>query len=56
MYIVNAPMMFTGIWAMIKPWVDEKTRLKIHIKKNPKELLDHVTLINLWNYILLFFL
>lgn len=42
MYIVNAPMMFTAIWAMIKPWLDEKTQKKIHIKGNAKELLEHV--------------
>ena len=42
MYIVNAPMMFTGIWACIRPWLDEKTRQKIHIKGNAKELLEFV--------------
>lgn len=29
MLIVNAPMTFTTVWAVIKPWLDEKTREKI---------------------------
>ena len=29
MMIVNAPMLFTGVWALIKGWLDEKTREKI---------------------------
>lgn len=32
MYIVNAPMLFTGVWAVVKGFIDEKTRKKIHIK------------------------
>lgn len=43
MYIVNAPMMFTAIWACIKPWLDEKTQKKIHIKGSAKELLEYVS-------------
>lgn len=31
MYIVNAPRVFSGIWSMIKPWLDEKTQKKISI-------------------------
>jgi len=31
MFIINAPMLFTGVWAIIKPWIDEKTRAKISI-------------------------
>jgi len=31
MYIINAPMLFSGIWTIIKPWLDEKTRNKITI-------------------------
>jgi len=31
MFIVNAPLLFSGIWAMIKPWLDEKTKSKITI-------------------------
>jgi hypothetical protein len=29
MFIVNAPMLFTGVWAMCKGFIDEKTRAKI---------------------------
>ena len=31
MFIINAPMLFSGIWAMIKVWLDEKTKNKITI-------------------------
>jgi len=31
MFIVNAPMLFTGVWAMVKGFIDEKTRKKIKI-------------------------
>jgi hypothetical protein len=31
MFIVNAPMLFSGIWSMIKIWLDEKTKNKITI-------------------------
>ena len=31
MYIINAPMLFTGCWAIVKGFLDEKTREKISI-------------------------
>lgn len=31
MFIVNAPMLFTGVWAMCKSFIDERTRKKINI-------------------------
>lgn len=31
-FIVNAPMFFTGVWAIVKGFLDEKTRKKITIK------------------------
>ena len=31
MFIVNAPMLFSGIWAVVKGFLDEKTRNKIKI-------------------------
>ena len=31
MFIVNAPFFFTGIWTMVKVFLDEKTRKKITI-------------------------
>jgi len=42
MFIINAPMLFTGVWAIIKPWIDEKTRNKIKIlgSKYEKELFE----------------
>ena len=30
-FLVNAPMLFKGVWAMIKGFLDEKTRAKIKI-------------------------
>lgn len=32
MVIVNAPKTFTMMWAVVKGWLDEKTREKIQIK------------------------
>lgn len=29
LFIINAPMIFTGVWAIVKSWLDEKTRKKI---------------------------
>lgn len=42
--ITNAPWAFTGIWAIIKVWIDEKTRKKIQIigGKYQKELLKDI--------------
>jgi hypothetical protein len=31
LFIINAPFYFTGIFAVIKGWLDEKTRRKINI-------------------------
>jgi len=44
MVICNAPMTFTTIWAVIKGWLDEKTREKIKIKGKDykKTLLQYV--------------
>lgn len=44
MVIVNAPKTFTVIWAVIKAWLDEKTREKIQIKGSSykKTLLKYV--------------
>jgi hypothetical protein len=48
-YIVNCPMVFTGVWAIAKNFVDEKTRKKIHIigggyKKVLRENIDEENL------------
>jgi len=44
MFIINVPMFFHGMWNMIKVFVDEKTRSKIHILGSgyKKELLKYV--------------
>lgn len=44
MFIINAPMLFTGVWAVAKMWIDEKTREKIHIlgSSYKKELLKYI--------------
>lgn len=31
MFIVNAPFVFTGVWSVIKPWLDARTKDKIKI-------------------------
>jgi hypothetical protein len=31
MFIVNAPMLFTGVWAVVKGFLDQRTRDKIKI-------------------------
>jgi len=31
LFVVNAPMLFSGIWAVVKGFLDEKTREKIKI-------------------------
>lgn len=42
--IVNAPWVFTGVWAVIKAFLDEKTRKKIQIigGSYKKELVKYV--------------
>ena len=31
MFIINSPMVFKTVWAVVKGWIDEKTRKKIEI-------------------------
>ena len=44
MFIVNAPFLFKGAWALISPFIDAKTKAKIsiHGSSYQKELLKHV--------------
>ena len=44
MFILNAPMLFTGVWAIVKMWIDDKTKEKIHIlgSNYKKELLKYI--------------
>lgn len=43
-YVINAPMMFTAVWAVVKGMIDEKTRKKIQIVGGSfkKTLLEHI--------------
>ena len=52
-FIVNAPMLFSGVWAIIKGFLDEKTRKKIVIKGSgyQKDLLEIVDSENLPDFL-----
>jgi len=30
-FIINAPTVFSGVWNIIKGWIDERTRNKINV-------------------------
>jgi len=30
-YVINAPALFTGLWALVRPWLDPKVTAKVHI-------------------------
>ena len=53
MLIINAPFLFTGIWAIVKMWIDDKTKEKIHILGGSykKELLKYIDPENLPDFI-----
>ena len=53
MFIVNAPFLFSGVWAIIKPWLDKKTRDKISIHGSGflKELLPLIDKENLPDFL-----
>ena len=53
MFIINAPMMFSGIWSIIKHFIDEKTKKKILIKdsKYQKELFQYADVENLPDFL-----
>ena len=52
-FIVNAPMLFSGVWAVIKGFLDEKTRKKITIKGSSyqSDLLEIVDADNLPDFL-----
>lgn len=52
-FIVNAPMLFSGVWAVVKGFIDEKTRKKISIKGGSyqKDLLEVVEADNLPDFL-----
>lgn len=49
MFIINAPYLFSTVWSLIKPWLDEATVRKIHIlgKNYKPELLQYIPAENL---------
>jgi len=49
MFIVNAPYLFSTVWSLIKPWLDEATVRKIHIlgKNYKTELSTYIDPANL---------
>jgi len=53
MYIVNAPMLFSGLWNIIKLWIDDRTKQKIHIlgSSYQKKLLEKVDAQNLPDFL-----
>ena len=36
-YMVNAPFIFTGLWAMVRPWLDPKVTARVHVLGGEKE-------------------
>ena len=44
LFIINAPWLFSGLWPMIKVWLNEMTRKKFHIcgSKYQQELLKFI--------------
>ena len=53
MFIINAPFLFTGVWAIVKMWIDDKTKEKIQIlgKDYKKELLKYIEPENLPDFL-----
>jgi len=53
MFIINAPLLFTGVWAIVKGFLDERTRKKITIMggKYKKDLLLLVEADNLPDFL-----
>jgi len=52
-YIVNAPLLFSGIWAIVKPWIDERTKAKITTlgAQFESQLLEQVSEVNLPDFL-----
>jgi len=53
MYVVNAPMLFYGVWSVIKLMIDDRTKQKIHIlgSNYQKKLLEKVDAENLPDFL-----
>lgn len=33
MFIINAPLVFSAMWRLIKPWLEERTHKKIQVRR-----------------------
>ncbi|XP_055498773.1 uncharacterized protein LOC129701544 [Leucoraja erinacea] len=42
--IVNPPVLFTGCWAIIRGWLDEKTAKKVVFVSRPEQLAEYIRL------------
>jgi len=53
MFIINAPLFFSGVWTILKHFIDEKTKKKIHIldSKYQKELYQFANVDNLPDFL-----
>lgn len=53
MFIINSPMLFSGIWMIIKGWLDKKTQDKIKIigSSYKKTLLEYIEPKNLPSFL-----
>jgi len=53
MYVINAPMLFYGVWNIIKLGLDDRTKQKIHILGSgyKKKLLEKVDEANLPDFL-----
>jgi hypothetical protein len=47
MYLVNSGFFFSAVWTLVKGFIDEKTRKKIHVEGSPKKLLEVIDVENL---------
>ena len=37
-YLINSPTIFTGLWTLVRPWLDPKVTAKVHILGGEKAL------------------
>mmetsp|Transcript_15113 Transcript_15113/g.51004 ORF Transcript_15113/g.51004 Transcript_15113/m.51004 type:complete len:290 (+) Transcript_15113:64-933(+) len=42
LFVINAPLFFSGVWAMVKGFVHPVTRAKIHVNTDPKYALQEL--------------
>jgi hypothetical protein len=51
MCIVNAPYLFSGVWSIVKGWLDPKTAAKIKISSDTSVLLTLIDKENLPDFL-----